>query len=276
MINIIKSDLYRILRGKAIYVCIYVIIMLSVASTITLSAGSVGINVGNNGAADAEYIEKISNAKSLTDFREIIMESGNFDLDRQMMGTNATLYYIFVVIIVILISTDFSNNTIKNSLSSAISRKKYYFAKLILSIGICTFLILFNNYFSYILNIIINGNKFSAGLLEITKITLYQLPLLYGIISLQIGLSFICKKTALFNSIAIPFIMIFQLLCMMVINIFRLKGNLFSNYEFQSAMGKLADYPTTSYIIKCACLGMAYIIIFNLIGYISFKKSEIK
>lgn len=275
MINIIKSDLYRILRGKAIYICIYIIMMIAVASTITLTPGSVGINLGSN-EMDSEYIEKISKAKSLDDYREIIMESGTFELDVQMVGNNATLYYIFVVIVVILISTDFSNNTIKNSLSSAISRKKYYFAKLFLSLGICTFLILFNNYFSYFLNLIVNGSKFSSSIFEITKITLYQLPLLYGMISLLVGLSFLCKKTALFNSISIPFIMIFQLVCMMIINIFRLKGDLFYNYEFQYAIAKLVTSPATSYIIKCACLGLAYVIIFNIIGYISFTKSEIK
>lgn len=276
MINIIKSDLYRIVRGIALYVCLYIIIMMALASTITLTVGNVGINTNSNGEIDKEYIEKLENVTSLSDYREIMMESGPFELDKSLVGNNATLYYLFVVIIVILISADFSNGTVKNSLSSAISRKKYYLAKMFLAFIICTFLILLNNYFTYFLNLMINGSNFSSSLLEITKITLYQLPLMYGMISLLVGLSFLCKKTALFNSVSIPFIMVFQLICMFIINIFRLKGDLFYNYEFQYAMGKLVDSPATSYIIKCAALGIVYIIIFNIIGYISFKKSEIK
>jgi hypothetical protein len=112
--------------------------------------------------------------------------------------------------------------------------------------------------------------------MEITKITLYQLPLLYGIISLLVGLSFLCKRTALFNSISIPFIMVCQLIGMMLISIFRTEGNIFYNYEFQYAMTNLANSPTMSYILKCMGLGIAYIIIFNIIGYISFNRAEIK
>ena len=39
-----------------------------------------------------------------------------------------------------------------------------------------------------------NGKAFSSGLGEITKITLYQLPLLYGIISLLVCISALTRK----------------------------------------------------------------------------------
>ena len=45
-----------------------------------------------------------------------------------------------------------------------------------------------------------NGESFSSSLEEITKITLYQLPLLYGIMSLLVGLCFTVRKTSIFNT----------------------------------------------------------------------------
>lgn len=44
--------------------------------------------------------------------------------------------------------------------------------------------------------------------------------------------------------------------------------------KFQST--KLVNNPTNKYIVSCAILGIAYIVIFNTIGYYAFKKAEIK
>lgn len=277
MYNIIKSDLYRILKGKAIYIIMIIIIVISLVSAIGLSAGHIGLSVGTNlDLNDVETLEKISNTKSLSEYREVMKSLGDFKLDSQIIGTNVNLYYIFIAIVVILISTDFSNSTVKNTLSSAISKRKYYFSKLILSLAICTFIILFNNYFTYIINYIINGSKFSSSFIEITKITLYQFPLLYGIISFLVSLAFLTRKTALFNGISIPFILVVQMVIMGITNLFKIKADWFYNYEIQFALVKLADNASNEYILKCALLGMAYIIIFNAIGYFLFKKSEIK
>lgn len=277
MYNIIKSDLYRILKGKAVYIIMIIIIIMSLVSAVGLSAGHIGLSVGTNlDLDDVETLEKVSKAKSLSEYREVMMSLGDFKLDAQVVGTNVNLYYMFIAIIVILITVDFSNSTVKNTLSSAISKRKYYFSKLILSLAICTFIILFNNYFVYIVNYIINGSKFASSFIEITKITLYQIPLLYGIISFLVGLAFLTKKTALFNGISIPFIMVVQLVVMGITNLFKIKADWFYNYEIQFALTKLADNASNEYILKCALLGVAYIIIFNVIGYFSLKKSEIK
>ena len=42
------------------------------------------------------------------------------------------------------------------------------------------------------------------------------------------------------------------------------------------ALSKLVTNPTNSYIIKCAFLGIAAIVVFNIIGYKAIKKAEIK
>ena len=277
MINIIKSDLYRILKGKAIYIILAVITMLTVVSVVGMMPGHIGLSIDSNvDMNDLELIEKISNAKSLGEYREIMKSDGAFALDKDIVGENINLYYIFIVITVIVLATDFSNKSIKNTISSAISRKEYYFSKLLLILGLGTFLILFNNCGAYILNLIINGEAFSTPLLEFAKLTIIQLPLLYGIISLLVCFAFVLKKTSIFNSISIPFIMGIQLIATGIINLFKLKADWFYNYEIQLALTKLVNDPTNKYVISCTILGIVYIVVFNIIGYYAFKKAEIR
>lgn len=139
----------------------------------------------------------------------------------------------------------------------------------------CTLFILINNYGTYFINLWMNGNKFSSSILEITKITIYQLPLMYGIISLLVCISVSVRKNSIFNTISIPFLLVFQLILIGMISLFKLNSNIVF-YEYQVALCRLASNPTNMYLFKCISLGIGYFIIFNLIGYYFFKKAEIR
>lgn len=278
MLNIIKSDLFRILRGKAIYIIFVVIILMNILSIVSMTTPNIGISIGNSGivdTTDVELLQRLSEAKSIGEYRDIMKSQGNYELDKAIIGQNSNLYYFFIVVVVVVLCADFSNKSIKNTLSSAISKRKYYFSKLILIMGIGTVIVLFYNYFLYFLNIAVNGENFASSLTDFTKLTFMQLPLLYGAISLLLCFAFVFRKTSAFNTISIPFIMVVQLIGMAIINLFKLKGDFF-NYEIQMALSNLASNPSSDYILKCILLGVAYIIVFNVIGYYAFKKSEIK
>ena len=278
MLNIIKSDLFRILRGKAIYIIFIVIILMNILSIVSMTTPNIGISIGNSGIVDindTELLQRLSEAKSIGEYRDIMKSQGNYELDKAIIGQNSNLYYFFIAVVVVVLCADFSNKSIKNTLSSAISKRKYYFSKLILIMGIGTVIVLFNNYFSYFLNIAVNGENFASSLTDFTKLTFMQLPLLYGAISLLLCFAFVFRKTSAFNTISIPFIMVVQLIGMAIIILFKLKGDFF-NYEIQMALSNLASNPSSDYILKCILLGVAYIIVFNVIGYYAFKKSEIK
>lgn len=277
MINLIKSDLYRIFKGKAIYITLAIVIIIGIVSCVGMSSGYIGVSTNSKLTSfDKESTIALNEANNLIEYRNIIKSHGSFELDRQIIGQNGNLYYLFIVIVVISLSTDFSNKSIKNTLSSAITRKQYYFSKLVLIAFLGTLFVLFNNYFSYFLNLIINGDNFSMPFMETVKITLLQLPLLYGIISLLVCFAFVLQKTALFNTVSISFIILLQTLIIGITNLFKINLNGFYDYEFQSALSKLADYPTNNYVIICTMLGIVYIFLFNIIGYSIFKKCEIK
>ena len=279
MLNIIKSDLYRVFRGKAIYIAIIFILFLAAVSCFSMSPGHIGITSSSEEqqlVEDEEILNKVYETDSILETRELMKEYGAYPLDKSQLGANANLYYFFIIVVVIVLVTDLSNSTAKNTLSSAISRKKYYLSKLITCIGLGTFLVLINNYGSYIINLIMNGQEFSAGLLEITKLTILQLPILYGIISMLVCIGFCFRKTGTFNSITIPLIMVIQLVIMGVATLFHFDANNILNYEFQYIIGNLVANPSNTYILKTLVLAIFYIIVFNVIGYSVFRKTEIK
>ena len=279
MLNIIKSDLYRVFKGKSIYIAIIFILFLASVSCFSMSPGHIGITTSSEEQPliqDEEILKQVYETNSIFETRNLMKEYGAYPLDKAQLGANANLYYFFIIIVVIVLVTDLSNSTAKNTLSSAISRKKYYFSKLITCIGLGTFLVLINNYGSYLINLIMNGKEFSAGFLEITKLTIIQLPILYGIISMLVCIGFCFKKTGTFNSITIPLIIVIQFIIMGAATLFHFDGSNILNYEFQYIIGNLISNPSTTYIIKTLVLAIFYIIIFNTIGYRVFRKTEIK
>lgn len=279
MLNIIKADLYRIFKGKAIYVAIIIILVLASVSCFSMSPGHIGINTSFEEqplVQDEELLNKVYETDSILETRKLMKEYGAYPLDKAQLGANANLYYIFIIIVVTVLVTDLSNSTAKNTLSSAISRKKYYLSKLITCIGLGTFLVLINNYGSYLINLIMNGREFSAGLLEITKLTILQLPCFYGIISLLVCIGFCFRKTGTFNSITIPLIIVVQLILTGISTLFHLDTTNILNYEFQYIIGNLIANPSNTYILQTLVLAIFYIIVFNVIGYRVFRKTEIK
>ena len=279
MLNIIKADLYRIFKGKAIYVAIIIILVLASVSCFSMSPGHIGINTSFEEqplVQDEELLNKVYETDSILETRKLMKEYGAYPLDKAQLGANANLYYIFIIIVVTVLVTDLSNSTAKNTLSSAISRKKYYLSKLITCIGLGTFLVLINNYGSYLINLIMNGREFSAGLLEITKLTILQLPCFYGIISLLVCIGFCFRKTGTFNSITIPLVIVVQLILTGISTLFHLDTTNILNYEFQYIIGNLIANPSNTYILQTLVLAIFYIIVFNVIGYRVFRKTEIK
>ena len=279
MFNIIKSDLYRLLKGKAIYITVLIMAVMLGLSIYELQPGYVGVT---GGGLEQMYEE---DPEEMTDMRDMDVQSlaearkmykqYPYELDKAILGTNANLYYLFIILIAVIISADFSKRTVKNTIASAVSRRKYYFSKLICCILTCTMLVLLNNYGMYFGNRLVNGEDFSSSMAAITKVTFYQLPIMYGIISLLVCISVVVKKGSAFNAISIPLLIVAQLVLSLFVKIFKIKGGIF-NYEYQTVLGKLAGSPENNYIIKCVMLGIIYIVIFNVIGYYSFKKAEIK
>ena len=277
MLNIIKADLFRILKGKGIYIIIILLFLLSLMSAYTVSPLNVGLNVSgdtteNYGLSD-EWLEKLYSVKSMSETRDILINHGHYEVDVANVVHNNHMYYFFIAVVVFVLCCDFSNGTIKNTVSTNISKKKYYFSKLLLAIGLGTIITFLNVYFAYFSNLFMNGNNFVSSLSNITLLTIRQLPLLYAIISVLITIAVIVRKTSIYNGISIPLLMLFQLI-LGFMNTFNLPKWIY-NYEFETALGKLCLNPTNTYIMQTLSLWTIVFIITTIIGYSYFKKREI-
>lgn len=280
MFNMIKSDLYRVAKSKGIYIIVLIIMAIAVYSCINMESSDLGMYADTNPVYknNPQYVEEISKEKKvgLEKRRQILRKYEAYKVDKQIIGGNSNFYYIFIALTAILLTREFSDSTIKNSLSSFVSRKKYFYSKLITIFGVATFLIVFNNYFIYGINILVNGNEYSSSIIEITKTTIYQLPIFYGMLGLLICFTHLLRKTATFNAVAIPFMFLFQITTSMLSNSVSIISDWIKNYEFQRMLINLAGNPSTDYVLKCGLLGISYMVLFSVIGYYVFKKVEIK
>ena len=111
-------------------------IKLMIVNIISISAGAISMGINPNLVTgdeyDYEYLEKLEKANSISEYRKIIKDNGGFELDTDIMAENGNFYYIIIVLVIIVVTCDFSNKSVKNTLSSAISRKKYYISKMLL------------------------------------------------------------------------------------------------------------------------------------------------
>ena len=98
MINIIKSDLYRIFKGKTIYITLAIVIIIGIVSCVGMSSGYIGVSTGSKLTSfDKETTIALNEANNLIEYRNIIKSHGSFELDRQIIGQNGNLYYLFIV-----------------------------------------------------------------------------------------------------------------------------------------------------------------------------------
>lgn len=280
MINMIKADVYRVFRGKGIYLAILLAVIMASSSIYVMQPGYIGLTssdtISGDSMVDDETGLELSATNSISKTRKILKETSGYPLDSAIIGTNVNLYYMFIIIVVGVLVTDLSHSTAKNTLSSAISKKKYYLSKLFTCCLLCIGLVLLNNYGTYIFNRLINGAKFSSGIEKITKYTLVQLPIMCGIISLLVCMAFLLRKKAAFNAVSIPFVMAAQIVIMGVSALFSIKSNHIMEYEYQFMLSNLVTDTSFSYIMKSITLAIIYIVVFNILGYNVFRKSEIK
>ena len=124
--NLIRADLYAVLRGKAIYITFGIMLLLNILVIGTRSVA--GVNL--------EGLEVMA-----LDIPEFTFDGlGSFALLYTRMDNNV---YFLLPLILAGSAQIFKFGTVKNDLTCGISRTKLYLSKLLISIGLCIFMMLF-------------------------------------------------------------------------------------------------------------------------------------
>lgn len=273
MWNIIKADMFRVSRRKGLYVCIFFIVVLLSVSIYLKSAGHIGMN---SGSYNSEEVVQNPNA-SMEEIRNLTTNQ-DAQLDVSIAGAGGNLYYFFLPVVFMVLCSDLTNHTTKNVISTEVSRSTYYMAKLILSLAIGIAFVLFHNYGAYFGSLIFNGSNTVSSIGEITIVTLRQLPVYCGIISVLVMLASICQKAALFNGISIALVMGTQMVIILLATLFSFDPTTILQYEFEGLLRSVSVVGTLPMDTLCIALATGSVVFIGAlaIGWRYFSRCNIK
>lgn len=253
MMNMFKADMYRMLRSKGMYAFIAVVVAAA-ASAIAFKT-MVGFINGYDPTSVTNGLK--------TDVRNA--------------GMNFNYYYMLLIPTSVLLIADFGEKTIKNTLSSVTTKTKYYVFKWLLlqSVGIVSFF--FGNTVYYSFNRLINGSQYSSEATEYFSIIVMQLPAVTAIISLFVFLSFVIRKSSVFNLIALVVPLSYSSL-IGLLTLFDSTKEFAQQYmtrlDFSNVFQDIAGRVDMTYIIKAIAACIILTILFFFAGLRIYNRSE--
>lgn len=291
MTNLVKADLYRSVKHIAVYAAVGLMLLMLGVGIYMISPGNVGFSddffagfsdgfsdtvaSDDTSTDDTEMTTEEFNNMSFSEQREFMKSQDGYKLDKDIQSDNINLYYIFIFIPAVVIAVDFNSGCAKNTLTSAISRRKYFISKVLTVTLMCLVLYFAHTYIMYYANIIFNGNNLASDLREVTKIALIQLPAVFMIIMIPTGIAFMVKKTAVYNLVTIPLVVVLQLLFKIGSILFHIPEKVM-NYTPESMFITLANNPDKEYLVISYLVCAAVCALILAAGYLTFRKSEIK
>jgi len=271
MLKIIRADIYRILRGKALYITLAVLLATGALLVGTWSSAQAGgITVTPEAAAEASNIVAIMEEAGAT----------GVSIPQALAISMENFTFFLLSIIIIVAGAMFSHNTVKNDIAWGVSRTKLYFSKLLLTVFICILMLLFYVGTCMLMATIWNGFGGPApaghwvGLLQIFAA---QLVLLIALVAFGVFLAFTTKRTAAVNGLFIAFCLVPPLVISLLMlgnpNLSRLM-----DFDMLTNIMRLAHLPSMENreILRALGLGMFYLVASTTAGVALFRRTEIK
>lgn len=261
MFNMIKSDLYRIIKSKSIYVMVILMIITDTLLVILKSAFSISISSGVPGNNDFPL-----------------------PLCREVLSCNNSIYYFSIFIVFSVLVNDLSCKTAANSISTVCSRTKYFLSKNILIYSLVTVLFIFHCSFFYVLNLPVNGSDYYMELGDYAKIVLLQYPVILGLTGFMLTIGFVLKNSHVFVTTAIITPMSLTLFFTMVIAVTSYAhmtglANFISEhiapFLMEIVLYQLAFDADNLYIFQSVIIYLLFATALPCAAYFRFRKSEI-
>ena len=272
MLNIIRADLYRILRGKGFYITAFLLILYIVLQVAANSTGGVMVTSSSMVAyTDADGTVHYSYEQPIF--------TGSLAPIKMIENADVMLYFLLPFIIFIA-AADFSTDAVKNVLSNGMSRIKYYLSKLILSCIFCFLVLITQVIVSMITGTILRGfgGDFNIEFIgQILRPFSAQLVMFIAVTCIGIFLVFATKRTAAVNGAYIAFCML-PLLIMLILYQFNDKLEFLMDYDIVMNIRLLAGIDTAASgdIVRAFAIGGFYILASTIGGIMLFKRSEVK
>jgi len=263
MLNLMRADVYRLLRGRAVYISLVVIVLLvGLVVFVFRMAPATGI------VTDQDVFEPVAQ-------NEMTAAMGA----RLALGAMNNMAYVFLAGIIVTVAAAFSSGAVKNEISIGISRTKYYISKWLLScaIGITTVavcLALSIVFASFVDGFGYWGDGFLAEVL--TSLGL-QTILAMGLSSVGVFLCFITRKSGAALGLYIAFNLVPMFIIVLLDSAFPWAMDL-AMYDMSFLFGVFAQsaaFPMAD-IVRGAAVAISYTIVSTIAGVMLFRKAEIK
>ena len=266
MYRIIKADMYRILRGKALYITLAFFVLNIFVNTM-LGGGVIGVQVSTQSEVESEMLEEPAADEVVT----------GSEMPFRVMRSAHEIFYFLLPLLVCLVSADLSNGCVKNTLSAGVSRSKLYFAKLILHTLFCIAGLTLSVVLSIGFGTLYNGFGSGIDFMGILQIFFAQLLYLVAAGSVGIALAFSVKKTARLNASYLAFFLLPQVAVMILVMTFPALSNIVY-MELGQGIGLLVDIAEfdQALMTRVILIGITYIVGSIALGITIFKKSEVK
>lgn len=259
MRNIFKSDLYRLWVNNWSMVDITIVFLIISMPVLFNGNFQMTLTIGSSGVIPETII----------------------DLIKIQMALDNIFYYLFIIPVGLVINSDISSSAAKNTVSSVVSRKKYFFSKYAFIVTYNVIIFIFYMFVMYFADCIINGYSYTFPVQDALMITLAQLPIMIFISSLLTFYAFVFKRAVIFTSVSLltEFAYLVFLKIASLINNNISKYNVFENiiykYEIQNAIISVTSEPLSGYTLSCAVVFIFGSVIITALGYAIFRKQEI-
>ena len=277
MRNIIRADIYRIIRGKGLYITLAV--FLAVIALQVTSGANMNTGISYSTVETFSTIEDFENLESLDPADLFHPPTGVEAPFKAMEEAHNTLYFMMPLIIFI-VAADFNSGAAKNTLACGVSRAKYYCSKLILSCACCALLLAAYIIISTLAATAINGfgGVFDGEyVLNALKIFLPQLWLCIAGVFVGNFFAFVFRRSSAFIGIYIAFLLIPSILIFILSFISDVFEKLY-DFELTMSIGVLTQINSMppGDIARVLAVGAGYIAVASIGGFLIFKKAEIK
>ena len=277
MKSIIRADIYRIVRGKGLYITLAVflaVIVLQVASGANMNTG-----ISYSTVETLSTIEDLESLESL-DPADLFNPPTGVEAPFRAMGESHNILYFMMPLIIFIVAADFNSGAAKNTLACGVSRAKYYCSKLILSCACCALLLVAYIIISTLAATAINGfgGVFDGEYtLNVLKIFLPQLWLCLAGIFVGNFFAFVFRRSSAFIGIYIAFLLIPSVLIFILSFISDIFEKLY-DFELTMSIGvmtQISSMPTGD-IARTMAVGAGYIAAAAIGGFLIFRKADIK
>jgi len=283
MMNLIRADVYRIFRGKGVYITLVILLGVIV---LQVTAGAY-MNVGVS-ADDIYMLDMLSESDDT--MMQLVDASSNSGIEpfQRPLGAESPytamafsdgIIYILLPLLVFISTVDFTSGAVKNTLAGGMSRLRYYVSKLALSCITGTLLLIAYVLLSTIFATVISG---FGGTLDwayisgVLKVFAMQLWLVLALTCVGHFFIFITRSGS-FIGIYIVFLMGPSLVLLLLSFINRWFENLLI-YDLTMGLGMALNISVmpAGDIFKLILIGAGYIVATTVGGFLIFRRAEIK